>query len=532
MDLTLAYPCVSPQESREKTDSLSEWMRGYFARRVNSRLIDQRRCIPPYVVLDLAQRGILGFHVPTTKGGLGLRAVDWVRLLAQLGALDATISQLVAIDALAMRPLVVHGTEAQQEQWLGALARGERLASFAQTEDGAGSAFTKMESVARPGPAGEGWLLCGSKTWIGNASWSSLLIVIAKTQAASGEDLGLSAFAVPTDASGVRIGEELDTMGLRGVVQNRLFFDRVHMSKDQVIGTIGGGLKVAVDAMSFTRIVIAAQQLGLMQRCAQLMGAFAEKRSIATGLLFNNAVARNYMSECVARIDAVASLVAQCARKLDAGEALAPELSAITKMAATEFAGLVADTALQLLGGRGYEENNVVAQIVRDTRVTRIFEGPTETLASFVGARMHGNLAARVLGTMTRSEVLVDELADELAAHRRSTESLCAESGLDEAQRKQWIDFQTGGVAAWAALKLAYALNPAKLDRIADWLDGGPAPAPRYVGGVCFLDQDTLRAALRRYAQDVGDVRQSLPGINQQRDPLLDGSSPLNNSGF
>jgi alkylation response protein AidB-like acyl-CoA dehydrogenase len=523
MDLTLAYPCVSPEESREKVNFLCEWLRGYFARRVNSRMIDERRCIPPYVVLDLAQRGVFGFHVPTAQGGLGLRAVDWVRLIAQLGALDATISQLVAISGLAMRPLVAHGTEAQKEKWLGALARGERLASFAQTEDGAGSAFTKMDSVARPDPAGEGWLLCGSKTWIGNAGWSSLLIVIARTQAASGEDLGLSAFAVPTDAPGVSLGEELDTMGLRGVVQNRLSFDQVRLSKSQVIGTVGTGLGVAVDAMSFTRIVIAAQQMGLMQRCVQVMGAFAGKRSIATGLLFDNAVARNYLSECVARIDAVASLVAHCARKLDAGEGLAPELSAITKMVATEFAGVVADTALQLLGGRGYEENNVIAQIVRDTRVTRIFEGPTETLASFVGARMHGSLAARVLGTMTRSEDLVDELADEVAEHRRSIESLCAESGLDEAQRKQWGDFQTGGVAAWAALKLAYALNPAKLDRVADWLDGGPAPAPRYVGGVCFLDQDTLRAALRRYAQDVGDVRQSLPGLNQQRDPLFDG---------
>src|SRR5579885_2772778 len=220
MDLTLAYPCVSPEQSRTKVDSLCEWLRDYFSRRVNSRMIDERRCIPPNVVLDLAQRGVLGFHVPTAQGGLGLRAVDWVRLIAQLGALDGTISQLVAISGLAMRPLVAHGTEAQKKQWLGALARGEQLASFAQTEDGAGSAFTKIESVARPTPDGEGWLLDGSKTWIGNAGWSSLLIVIARTKAASADDLGLSAFAVPTDAPGVRIGAELDTMGLRGVVQN------------------------------------------------------------------------------------------------------------------------------------------------------------------------------------------------------------------------------------------------------------------------------------------------------------------------
>jgi alkylation response protein AidB-like acyl-CoA dehydrogenase len=241
------------------------------------------------------------------------------------------------------------------------MARGAQLASFAQTEDGAGSNFTKLESVARPDPAGKGWLLCGSKTWIGNAGWSSLLIVIAQTQAASGDALGLSAFAVPTDAPGVRIGEELDTMGMRGVVQNRLHFDHVPLSPNQVIGPIGAGLQVAVDSMSFTRIVIAAHQLGPMQRCVQRMAAFAEKRSIATGLLFDNAVATNYMSECVARIETVASLVALCARKLDAGEAVVPELNAITKMVATEFAGVVADTALQLLGGRGYEENNMLS---------------------------------------------------------------------------------------------------------------------------------------------------------------------------
>lgn len=519
MELRAKYESIEAQSSLETVDSINCWLRTFFSKRVNSRWIDERRCVPPYVVNALAKKNVFGFHVPVSHGGLGLRAVDWVRLISQLGGLDATISQLAAIHGLGTRPYVAYGSDPQKSSLLTGLAKGELLSCFAQTEDGAGTNFLAIETVAVR--RDDGWVINGDKVWIGNAGWSEVMTLVAHARSEDGEELGMTVFAVPTDAEGVQIGEELNTMGLRGVVQNRIRFNNLRVRSDAVIGQVGDGLSVAVDAMSFTRLVIAAQQIGLMKKAVQVMWKYASERDISTGKLLDNAIGINFISECVGRIDTIEVLLLHAARELDAGGAVAPELSSLCKILSTEFAGYVSDKALQLLGGRGYDENNGIAQLVRDTRVTRIFEGPTEALVSFVGSRAGPETLARQFEALCGDPAFARQLCDEIEDRLAESKADSVEFPMNEEQKTQWLQYQKGLLVAWGALSAAYASVEETDEDISAWLESGGADAPKFISGHCFLSKAYLIAALERYRDDIGDVEQCLPALSWSKDAMV-----------
>jgi alkylation response protein AidB-like acyl-CoA dehydrogenase len=436
-----------------------------------------------------------------------------------LGGLDATISQLAAIHGLGTRPYVAYGSEKQKSSILTCLAKGEILSCFAQTEDGAGTHFLAMETVAVK--SDKAWVINGDKVWIGNAGWSDMITLVAHARSAEGEELGMTVFAVPTDAEGVFIGEELNTMGLRGVVQNRIHFENLTLNEDAVIGDVGDGLSVAVDAMSFTRLVIAAQQIGLMKKAVQVMWKYAGERTISTGKLLDNAIGINFISESVARIDTMEVLLGHCARQLDEGGAVSPELSSICKILSTEFAGYVSDTALQLLGGRGYDENNIIPQLVRDTRVTRIFEGPTEALVSFVGSRIGSDTLARHLESLCGDTLFSQRLSDEIEDKVSELRADSVEFPVGEEQVAQWLHYQKGLLISWGVLSAAYSSVEEPDEDISAWLETGGADAPKFVSGHCFLSRDYLQAALERYRDDIGDVEQSLPALSWSKDVMV-----------
>jgi alkylation response protein AidB-like acyl-CoA dehydrogenase len=245
MELVARYNAVSAEKSAASANQLLAWCRDYFKSRVNSRWIDERRCIPPHVVLDFGNRGVFGYHIDAAYGGSALRARDWVRVLAQLGSLDPTVSQLVLINALANRTVMSFGAAPLKAELLPQLAKGRLLAAFAQTERAAGTNFMAMETLAEED--GSGWRLSGGKTWIGNAGWAGVMTVVAKNRGG-----GMVALVVRTDAPGVHIGVELNTMGLRGVVQNEVSFDNVLVPGTNLLGGPSQGGEVAVDAMTFT----------------------------------------------------------------------------------------------------------------------------------------------------------------------------------------------------------------------------------------------------------------------------------------
>jgi alkylation response protein AidB-like acyl-CoA dehydrogenase len=435
-----------------RAETLVEWLRDYAARRVDLRTMDERRTIAPHVVLDFGRQGLLGLQVPTEWHGLGLSTRDALRVTEQLAAIDLSLAAFIGVqNTLGLCPLSRHGTAAQKNAWLSDAATGRILIAFALTEESGGSNPHAIQSVARRCGDGD-WILRGEKIWIGNAAWSTLIVVVARAEGTAGEPLGLTTFLVPTDAGGVDPGEEALTMGVRSMVQNRVRFSDVRVPDAHRIGAIGKGLVVAQDAMAAGRLGIAAMSLGGIKRCAQLMTAYASRRSIATGSLIDNPVTADRLHAVLCAVAAVDALLGKVADATDAGDAVPDECLALCKLVATEQLGDAADRVVQMTGGRGYIESSGVPQLVRDARLFRIFEGPSETLAWYVGSRLLQD--PRPLDTFMRDRLGGTDSASRL---RATTQELAAslKGAANYARARTWIAFHLGTIAGWAALDAA-----------------------------------------------------------------------------
>ncbi|WP_460826613.1 AMP-binding protein, partial [Massilia terrae] len=397
--------------SRASADAMIAWLRRYAERRLNSRVIDERRTIPPYVVLDLGNAGFFGLQAPRRFGGKELATADLLRVMEQLAAVDLTVATMVGVhNGLGMRPLLRFGSEAQRERLLPQLASGRQLAAFALTEPAAGSNPMALRATAVK-TAG-GWRVKAEKQWIGLAAWAGLITVFAKASAADGSPLGMIALLVNADNEGLAQGPEALTMGMRGMIQNTVLLDDAFVPDDAVLLAPGEGMEAAHDAMLFSRLGIGAMCVGAMKRCAQLMARYAWRRTVATGTLADNAVTVARLQDLTSAAWACEALVYAIAAQLDGGAQAAPEAYLACKAAASELLGHGADQLVQMLGGRGYIETNGVPQILRDARVLRILEGPTETLYAHLGATLArpDNAAQHFIGAVLARPALAAEL--------------------------------------------------------------------------------------------------------------------------
>lgn len=379
---------ASEEISKQRTNNLIGWLRSYASDRINSRLIDERRCIPPHIVLDLGNRGILGMQVPENYGGLALTNRDLMRVIEQIAAIDLTLATFVGVNnTLGIRPIQRYATQSVRDELLPLFAKGREMAALAMTEPEAGSNLRAISAQAVADGRGN-WRLYGTKIWSGSASWAGAINVFVQLVDTNAKPRGITAFTVLQGTPGLRIGSEALTMGMRGMVQNTMYFNDVPVEPRNLLGEVGAGMKVAEDTFMFARLGLAAITVGGMKRVAQLMHRYGSRRSIATGRLLNNPVTLARLSDLTAAITAVETLVALITELLDAGHLVPEEAFVACKTSGPEFLWSAADSLVQLLGGRGYMENNLAPQILRDARIYRIFEGPTETLNMYLGSRV------------------------------------------------------------------------------------------------------------------------------------------------
>jgi acyl-CoA synthetase (AMP-forming)/AMP-acid ligase II/alkylation response protein AidB-like acyl-CoA dehydrogenase/acyl carrier protein len=522
---------LAPEQSRASADAMIAWFRQYAARRLNSHLIDERRTIPPYVVLDLGNQGFFGLQVPKRFGGRALAAADAMRVLEQLAAVDLTLATMVGVhNGLGVRPILQFGSAAMRERLLPALAAGRQLAAFALTEPDAGSNPLAMRATAVK--AAGGWRVSAEKQWIGLASWAGVLTVFAKAVDASGAPLGSIALVIPEDCPGLAQGPEAPTMGMRGMVQNTVYLDAAFVPDGSVLLLPGDGMVVGRDAMMFSRLGIGAMCVGAMKRCAQLMARYAARREIATGRLADNPVTVARLQDLACAIFAVEALVYAIADGIDRADTVPVEAYLACKTAASELLGQSADSLVQLLGGRGYVESNIAPRIVRDARVLRILEGPSETLYMHLGAAVTqpanaaSGFIASTLGRPALGAELATAVAQLKAAANQGTPLFAGDAALT-----QWLDYRLGELAAAAVVLGAAESRQANAGGEAG--ANAVAWARRRFSG---LRQDILgqlesqasyatSASLLRqidgYAEAIGDVEQRLPGERHELDPAL-----------
>lgn len=518
--------------SRERADAIIAWLRTYANERINSRLIDERRCIPPYVVLDFGNRGILGMQIPEQYGGTALGNRDAMRVVEQLAAIDLTLATFVVNNEfLGIRPIQRYATKTLHDELLPILAKGRELAAFALTEPGAGSNPQAISATGVADATG-GWRLSGTKVWSGSASWAGVINVFVKLVDANGNSSGITGFAVRQGTAGLRPGRESLTMGMRGMVQNFVYLEDVPVGAVNLLGEPGAGMEAGQDAMLYTRLAIGAMSVGGMKRCAQLMHRYAIRRDIGTGRLLDNPVTLARLSDLTAAITAFETLVARIAELLDDGYFVPAEAYVACKTAGPELLWKAADNLVQILGGRGYIETNIASQILRDARVFRIFEGPTETLNMFLGSRvlhqsdeLHEFLCSG-LGAIAISDSLRDA-AQQIQA--RWSESTAPFSDRPSAMR--WASMLIGEVATSAIMLAAVQgivnLTPSsRLRRAADWAQQQfDQTLARALSGAAvesmLLNANQTTDLISSYAEAIGELEQTLAGEDDALDGLL-----------
>ena len=519
-------------KSKARADELIKWLRNYANERINSRLIDERRCIPPYIVLDFGNRGLLGMQVPKQYGGLELSNISTMRVLEQLGAIDCTLALFTGLNnVLGIRPILNYARQEVRDRYLPLLATGRELAAFALTEPGAGSNPQAIAAKAVPDTQG-GLQLYGTKIWSGSAAWAGVINVFVQNFDEQGKPKGISAFVVPQGSKNLRHGPEALTMGMRGMIQNAIYLEGVPVEPEYVLGQPGMGMEVAQDAMMYGRLSIAAACVGGMKRCAQLMLRYAERRSISTGRLLDHPVTLERLADLTAAITSVEALVFRIAKLLDLGYAVPAEAYTACKTSAPEFLWQAADHLVQLLGGRGYIEVNIAPQILRDARILRIFEGPTETLNSFLGSRVINKsedlqkFLCEGLGTpeiAQKLKVAAEQINDHLINSRNSFS--------EHHSIVRWAYIRTGELTTFAIL-LAAVQRAFKDDacenlrRAKNWAEiqferKFQSIISGIAGELAVSDTNALTTQISNYVTSIGDIEQTLAGEDNELDELL-----------
>jgi natural product biosynthesis luciferase-like monooxygenase protein len=515
--------------SRRQADRLIDWLRGYSAKRLNSRLMDERRSIAPHVVLDFGNAGILGISIPTRFGGLGLRDADTLRVIEQLGAIDLNLAAFVGVHlALGATPVVEAADHELKARLLPMIASGRMLAAFALTEPGAGANPRALQARARRD--GEHFVLDGDKSWIGTASWAGVINVFAREVDEEGRPQGITAFAVSTENDGLKFGPEALTMGMRGMVQTSVHLRGARVDASCRLGAAGEGFEVAMEAIQVGRLGIAAMCVGALQRCAQLLMGYARQRPVVTGRLLDHGVTLERLDWMVHASRSLRTLVQQLAELRDSSRPVHTDAYAAAKVAGSEWAWQGADWLMQGLGGRGYVEPNGASQLLRDARLLRIFEGPSEALLTHLGSRVlrePSSLAAWMRGVLgaPRAAARLSELSTRLGgAVPRNGDTVQS----DLVAHRCGIMAQLLIIAA--ALEVAEQRDAtAEIVRTRSWLESQLQQAEARLFTLDIIrvpGADEVVAAVSGFVAAIGDIQQTLPGEDVARDALIAAGGP------
>lgn len=511
---------------------LLDFLRDYADRRINSSLIDERRYIPPYIVLDFGNRGLLGLQAPVNLGGLALSNEDCVSVLGQLAAIDTALATfLVVHNFLGVRPIMNYGSDCIRDELLPKLASGRELGAFALTEPGAGSNPAAIESQAVLMPNGR-IRLNGSKMWIGNASWAGVINVFLRYSDETGVAKGTCGYVIRQDAPGLIMGPELRTLGMRGMVQNVFAMENLEVDSSSQLGEVSHGMEVAQDAMMHTRLALGGIFLGGMKRCLQLMVRYAERRTtISTGRLLDNPVTLIRTSGLIAKVRVLENLLLFVSRRMDQSLEIPMEFLIVAKVAGSEFLWEAADTAIQLLGARGFTETNVVSQILRDSRVGRIFEGPTETMLHYLGTRLMFDNAPLIefLTNSLQAKDVAERLLETCETARQRC--LALDTPFAGRRRLDLANYQLGSVVLWGLL-FAVTRNVKGSDsfmeeaRVLHWaketFDNAISLAVRQSAdeGAALASSEIINL-VNGYMSRIGNIEQALPGEEWGLDAYL-----------
>ena len=337
--------------------------------------IDETERFPEETWHKLADMGMMGIAYPEEVGGAGMSYVTYIGACEELAKHCATTSVMVsAHSSLCCWPISEYGTQAQKEKYLSKLCSGEWLGAFGLTEPGAGTDAAMQKTVAED--KGDHWVLNGSKIFITNAGFANVFVVFAMTDKSLGTK-GISAFIVERDFPGFKVGSHEKKMGISGSSTCELVFEDCIVPKENLLGEVGKGFKIAMTTLDGGRIGIGAQALGIAQAAIDECVKYTKERVQFGKRISQFQNTQFQLADMQAKLDGARLLIYRAAQAKQDHEPYS-HLAAMGKLMASEVASDVTRRALQLVGGYGYTREYPFERFMRDAKITEIYEGTSE----------------------------------------------------------------------------------------------------------------------------------------------------------
>ncbi len=336
---------------------------------------DNKQQFPAEQIRKMGELGFMGMMVDPKYNGGGMDTVSYVLAMEEISKIDASCSVSMSVNnSLVCWGLEKFGTEEQKEKYLKRLATGEIIGAFCLSEPEAGSDATSQRTTAED--MGDHYLLNGTKNWITNGNSASVYIVMAQTHAEKGHK-GINALIVEKDMPGFVVGKKEDKLGIRGSDTHSLMFTDVKVPKENRIGDDGFGFKFAMTTLNGGRIGIAAQALGIASGAYELALAYSQERKAFGKKIAHHQAIQFKLADMATEIEAARMLCLKAAFLKDQGKDFA-QAGSMAKLYASEVAMKVTVEAVQVHGGYGYVKEYHVERLMRDAKITQIYEGTSE----------------------------------------------------------------------------------------------------------------------------------------------------------
>jgi butyryl-CoA dehydrogenase len=362
-----------------------------FTEYVNKRIIplrkelDEKHEFPHEIFQEMARQDFFRIMVPEAYGGLGDSSMYLTLGIEELSRGDAGISVSFAVDAIATKGIILFGNESQKQKYLPAIADGKMLTAFAITEPGAGSDAGSIKTKAIK--KGNKYVLNGVKQFITNGENADIVMVIAVTDPEKGYK-GHTAFLVEKGTPGFAPGKREDKMGIRSSVTNELLFDNCEVPEENIVGSLGQGFYIALGLLDRSRVGIGAQAVGIAQGALDEAINYSGTREQFGKPINSFQAIQHMLADMATQTEAARALVYHASRAVDAGSKDMTKFGAMAKLFATDTAMKVTTDAVQVFGGYGYMKEYPVEKMMRDAKVTQIYEGTNQIQRNVIAAKI------------------------------------------------------------------------------------------------------------------------------------------------
>jgi alkylation response protein AidB-like acyl-CoA dehydrogenase len=363
-----------PQEHLDFRDTIRQIARERIAPRAAE--IDEKAEYPHDLRQLLAEQDILGLPFETEYGGTGTGALMLNMAVEEIAKACASTALILMIQELGTLPIRLFGSDELKQRLLPRCASGEWSPAFALSEPDAGSDPGGM--LTKAVPDGDEWVINGTKNWITNLGIADFYVVFAVTDPQAGHSRGITALVVEADRPGFSVGKLEHKLGIRGSPTGQPIFDEVRVPQENIVGDVNRGFKVAMATLDHSRLGVAAQALGIAQGATDYAAAYAGERK-QFGQPINSFQAIQFkLADMETQCAAGRELLYQACAKIDRGDPDVGKYSAMAKLFCSDVAMRVTVEAVQVLGGYGYVKEYPVERMMRDAKITQIYEGTNE----------------------------------------------------------------------------------------------------------------------------------------------------------